>query len=400
MSEATQTSWINDKLFLGLTPRAYLRGLVTPFNAVVGLILAVGLPTLGYRLWNGIGATSNLSQVNPWGLWTGLKTALVALAGGGYTLACAVYIFGLKKYHAVARTAVLTGLIGYTFFVLVLLLDLGRPWKLPVPLVYSYGVTSVLFEVAWCVAFYATVLFLEFSPAVFEWLGWKKARAWVMRIMMGLIVLGVVLSTMHQSSLGSLFLMAPTKIHPLWYSSFIPIYFFISSMAAGLSMVIVTLSIARRAFRDRLDPSVDVDELTLGMSKAASLVLFSYFFARLLGVADGHAWHHLLTGWGAWYLVEMLGFVLLPCFLFAHAARTGSARLARVTAWITVVGMALNRFNISFITWRVDAPDRYTPAWAEVVISVTMVTLAIVIFRWIVNRMPVLRDHPEYSDGH
>ncbi|MBI5548327.1 MAG: Ni/Fe-hydrogenase cytochrome b subunit [Deltaproteobacteria bacterium] len=380
-------------------PRAYLRGLLTPFNAVAGVILAVGIPVTIYRFVYGIGAVSNLSQTNPWGIWIGLDVASgVALAAGGYTLASAVFIFGLQKYRPVVRPAILTGFLGYIFVVIGLLADLGRPWNLPVPMVYSFGLTSVMFEVAWCVALYCTVLALELSPALFEWLGMKKARAWAVRIALALTVFGVVLSTLHQSSLGSLFLMARGKLHPLWYSPFIPIFFFVSSIAAGLSMVIVESGLSHRLFSARQTGGehVDLDGITLGLGKAASVVLFAYFFAKLLGVADGQGWPLLSTPYGHWFLVELLGFVLVPCFLYAFGVRNRNVKLVRVAAAWTVLGVVLNRFNVSFIGYRWDQPDRYVPHWMEVAISLTIITVGILAFRWIVNRMPVLREHPDF----
>ena len=392
-------AWLADKLFMGLGMKAYLKTLLTPFNVIAALILIVGLPTIVYRFAAGIGAVSNLSQTNPWGIWIGLDVASgVALAAGGYTLASAVYIFNLKKYKPVARPAILTGFLGYVFVVIGLVADLGRPWNLWVPVVGSFGLTSVMFEVAWCVIMYATVLALEFSPAVFEWLGMKKARAWAMRVALGLTVFGVVLSTMHQSSLGSLFLLMKGKLHPLWYSPFIPIFFFVSSIAAGLSMVIVESGISHKAFRTQLvgEPRHDMDAITLGLGKAASVVLFAYFFGKLLGVAESSSWALLSTPFGGWFLVELVGFVLVPCFAYAFAVRNRNVKLVRLTAAWTVLGIVLNRFNVSFLAFRWDQPDRYVPHWMEVVISLTIVTIGVLVFRWIVNRMPILREHPDY----
>lgn len=403
MTSATlsRRAWLAEKLFMGKSLKDYARGLATPFNAVAGLILAVGLPLIVYRFWAGIGAVSNLSQTNPWGIWIGLDVASgVALAAGGYTLACAVYIFGLERYRPVVRPAILTGFLGYLFVVIGLLVDLGKPWNLPVPMVYSFGLTSVMFEVAWCVALYATVLALEFSPAVFEWLGMKRARAWAVRMALALTVFGVVLSTLHQSSLGSLFLMAKGKLHPLWYSPFIPIFFFVSSIAAGVSMVIVESTLSHRAFHSQVaGQRVDVDGLTLGLGKAGAVVLFAYFFARLLGVADAQGFALLGTPWGAWFLVELLGFVLLPCALFTFGVRGRRVGLVRFAAALTVLGVVLYRFNVAFVAFRWDQPDRYVPHWMEIFISLTLITVGVLVFRWIVNRMPVLRPHPEFQDS-
>jgi len=402
-SSAGTFSWPRENLLMGMTLREYLRSLVTPFNAVAGLILLAGLPVIVYRFAYGLGAVTNLSQVTPWGLWIGFDVlAGVALAAGGYVLASTVYLFGLKQYYPVLRPAILTGFLGYFLVVVGLLLDLGRPWRLPYPVVYSYGVTSVLFEVAWCVLLYFTVLSLEFSPTVFEWLRWKKARRRAAGITIGVVVLGVVLSTLHQSSLGALFLTAPTKLHPLWYSPFIPLYFFVSSIIAGLAMVIVETAVSHRIFHDQLSGGkhVDIDAITLGLGKAASVVLFSYFFIKLLGLADGGHWNLLNTPYGRWFLVELLGFVLFPCLVFAHAVRERDATLVRATAAVTVIGVVINRLNVSVIAFNWNVANPYIPSWMEVLTSVTIVTIGLITFRWIVNRMPVLREHPDYQGMH
>jgi Ni/Fe-hydrogenase subunit HybB-like protein len=259
-----------------------------------------------------------------------------------------------------------------------------------------------MFEVAWCVLLYLTVLFLEFSPAMLEWLGWKKARQWAGRVTIGLVVSGIVLSMLHQSSLGALFLMAPTKIHPLWYSPFIPLYFFVSSIIAGLGMVIVETSLSHKIFQDQVKEQThaDIDAITLGLGRAASVVLFSYFFMKLLGIADGGHWSLLGTPYGYWYLVELLGFILLPCFLFAHGAREKNVTLVRAAAALTVIGVVVNRLNIAVIAFNWNLPERYVPSWMEITITITIVTLGVLTFQWIVNRMPVLREHPEYRGSH
>jgi Ni/Fe-hydrogenase subunit HybB-like protein len=397
------SSWAREKLLLGQSPGQYARGLVTPFNVVTALIMLAGLPVIVYRFTHGLGAATNLSQAAPWGLWVAFDVLCgVALAAGGYTLASTVYVFGLEKYHPVVRPAILTGFLGYFFVVIGLMVDLGRPWRLPFPVFYSHGVTSVMFEVAWCVFLYLTVLSLEFAPAAFEWLGWKNARSRAMRLTIGLTVFGVVLSTLHQSSLGALFLLAPTKMHPLWYSSFIPLYFFVSSVAAGLGMVIVESALSHRVFRHQLDPGrhVDVEGITLGLAKGASVVLFTYFFLKLIGLADGGHWALLATPLGGWFLVELLGFVLLPCFLFAHAVRHASVAMARTAAVITVVGIVVNRLNVALVALNWTAAQPYVPSWMEILTTVTIVTLGVLTFRWIVNRMPVLREHPDYHGAH
>jgi Ni/Fe-hydrogenase subunit HybB-like protein len=400
-TRAVAGSWAREKLLCGLGVREYLGTLVTPGNAVAALILAVGLPVIVYRFVYGLGAVTNLSQTNPWGIWIAVDVLSgVALAAGGYTIASAVYLFGLRQYHPVLRAAVLTGFLGYVFVVVGLLVDLGKPWRLPYPMFYSHGVTSVMFEVAWCVMLYLTVLFLEFCPTLLEWLGWTTARRWATRITVALVAFGVVLSTLHQSALGSLFLVAPTKVHPLWYSPFIPIYFFVSSIVAGLAMVIVESTLSHRVFREQIEPGEDLGAITLGLGKAAALVLFSYFFLKLIGLADSGRWDLLGTPYGRWFQVEMLGFILIPCLLFAHGVRRRSLAVVRVAAVVAVIGVVLNRVNISVIAFNWNVPDRYVPSWMEIMTTITVITLGVLTFRWIVNRMPVLHEHPDYRTEH
>ena len=221
-----------------------------------------------------------------------------------------------------------------------LLADLGRPWNIVMAL-FNYGTASALFEVAWCVMCYTTVLLLEFTVPAFEWLGWKKLHAVMRKALIGLTVLSVMFSTMHQSALGSLFLLAPTKLHPLWYTPFIFVFFFISAIIAGISMVIVESMLSHRVFHSQVaGQHVDVDKLTLGLGKAGALVMFAYFFLKLQGVIDGHAWGYLATGYGAWFLVETVGFVLVPAFLYAYGSRNANVKLVRVAG---VIGRARDR---------------------------------------------------------
>ena len=326
----------------------------TPFNIVAGIILAVGGVLTILRFTGGLATVTNLSDYNPWGIWIGFDLLVgVALAAGGYVTSAAVYIFGMKKYHAAVRPAILTGFLGYALVVLALHYDVGRPWRLPYPFIIQQGTTSLLFEVGACVALYLTVLFIEFTPAPLEWLGFKRARNIVVKLTMLLTIFGVVLSTLHQSSLGALFLIAPSKLHPLWYSSYIPIYFFVSSIIAGLSMVIFEGMLSYRFFKGNMDEEhmAEKDTLALGFGKAASLVLAGYFIIKVIGIAADNNWHYLATGYGAWFLVELLGFVALPCFLYAVGVRDRNVKLIRWTAAMTVLGIVLNRLNVSIIAF-------------------------------------------------
>jgi Ni/Fe-hydrogenase subunit HybB-like protein len=403
MANATavaQHSFVREKILLGMSWKEYLRSLLTPTNAVATFILIIGVPLLVYRFAAGLGATTNLSQTAPWGIWIGfdMMTGIV-LAAGGFTIGSAVQLFGLKDYHGIERPAILTAFLGYVMAVIGLLADLGRPWNIVMAL-FNFGTASVLFEVAWCVMCYTTVLLLEFTVPLFEWLGWKRIHSVMKKALIALTVLSVIFSTMHQSALGSLFLLAPTKLHPLWYTPYIFVFFFVSAIIAGLNMVIFESALSHRIFQTRVDHHVDVDKLTIGLGKAAAVVMFAYFFLKLQSLVDGHSWGYLATGYGAWWLVEVVGFVLLPSLVFAYGARNRKVKLIRAASVIGVLGVVLNRLNISVIAFNWNRVDRYVPSWMEIWVSLTLVTIGVLAYRWIVNRMPILRGDPAFPAEH
>ncbi len=379
------------------------KSFLTPFNLVAGIIVILGLIVTVLRFTGGLGAVTNLSDYNPWGIWIGFDLLVgVALAAGGFVTSAAVYLFGMKKYHSAVRPAILTGFLGYTLVVIALNYDVGRPWRLPYPVIVQQGTTSLLYEVAACVALYLAVLFIEFSPAAMEWLGLKRARRIVVKLTILLTIFGVILSTLHQSSLGALFLIAPAKLHPLWYSPYLPVYFFVSSIIAGLSMVIFESTLSHHYFADKMDEAhlTGKDAVALGFGKAASLALAGYFITKVIGISEGNNWHLLGTHYGLWFLVELLGFVALPCFLYAVGVRDKNLKLIKWTAAWTVLGIIVNRLNISLVAfnWHLPSSERYYPHWMEIVISVFLVTVGIIVFRFIVTRMPILYSHPDYEE--
>ena len=385
-------------------PAAVKTGWLTPFNIITGIILVGGAIILGLRFTQGLAATTNLSNTYPWGLWIGFDVMSgVALAAGGFITSSAVYLFGMKEYKPVVRAALLTGFLGYFLVVLGLLADLGRPWRLPYPFIRSAGPTSPLFEVSLCVALYLTVLLIESTPAAFEWLGLKKFRKIVGSMTIALTIFGLILSTMHQSTLGAMFMVAPTRLHPLWYSGHIPVHFFVSAVAAGLSMVIVEGMISHRAFHHQVEITDEhFQGINFGLAKAASVALSIYFSIKVIALAIEDEWSLLGTGWGAYWLFEVLGFVLLPCVLFAVGYRERRLPVVRVAAVITVIGIMLNRFNITFIAfnWNNPTAETYIPNWMEIWVTVAFITFAVVVFRWIANRMPIMYEHPDWKGVH
>ncbi len=398
-------NFMRDKIFLGMTPRDYFKSLVTPGHMIAWAILAVGLPVTFQRFTGGLAAVTNLTDTNPWGIWIGIDVLCgVALAAGGFTMATIVHIFGMKEYKPLVRPAVLTGFLGYILVVVGLAFDLGRPWRLPYPMFVSLGTSSVMFEVGWCVALYLGCQFVEFLPPLFEWLGAKRLRAWAVRLALGATVMAVVLSTLHQSSLGALLLIAPGKLHPLWYSMYLPVFFIISAVSGGIGMVIVEASLAHRYFKMQTAHMShrDLDKLILGLAKGGALVLFMYFWLKIIGIAHEHQWSLLFaSGYGLWFLVEIFGFILAPAFLFMYAVRNLNATIARVAGVWTVCGLVLNRLNVSTVALNYNAAERYFPHWKEIAVTITIFTVGVLIYEFVVNRMPILLQHPDYAgDEH
>jgi Ni/Fe-hydrogenase subunit HybB-like protein len=224
------------------------------FWRVVGLIiLAFGAVATFIRFTQGLGASTNLSDEFPWGIWIGFDILCgVMLAAGGFTLMATVHIFHSEKYHPIGRPALLTAFLGYLLVVGALMFDLGRPWMIWGPMV-MWNPHSVMFEVGWCVALYTTVLSLEFAPIIFEKLRMPKVLRLLRMISTPLVILGIILSTLHQSSLGSLYLIMAGKLHPLWYTPLLPVMFFISALAVGLAMTIFESNMSARHFNHALD---------------------------------------------------------------------------------------------------------------------------------------------------
>ncbi len=373
---------------------------LTPFNLISIPVILLGAVLIVIRFTKGIGSITNLSQDTPWGLWIGFDVVTgVAFAGGAYVITFMVYILNLNKYHSIVRVTVLNGFLAYVFYAGALLLDLGRPWHVINPVIgNSFGTSSVLFLVAWHFLLYMLAELIEFSPAIAEWLGARRARKILSGMTLAAVIFGITLSTLHQSGLGALFLMAKGKIHPLWYSEFIPIMFFVSSTFAGLSMVIFEGSISHKVFSGQISRKNHVAQngIIHGLSKICAGAMFAYFFLQLLVFIHEQHWALLNTGMGYWYLLEMLGFVLLPMVLFIISYRTFNITLAKVAAVMTMLGVILNRLNVSVIGFKWEMAIRYIPSWMEFIVTLAVIFLEIWIFRWVITRMPVLRDSPSW----
>lgn len=375
---------------------------LTPFNIISVPIILLGIVLIIIRFWKGIGAITNLSQEVPWGLWIGFDVVTgVAFAGGAYVITFMVYILNMNKYHSIVRVTVLNGFLAYLFYAGALLLDLGRPWNVINPIIgNNFGVSSVLFLVAWHFLLYMIAQLIEFSPAIAEWLGARRAHKILSGMTLAAVIFGITLSTLHQSGLGALFLMAKDKIHPLWYSEFIPVMFFVSSIFAGLSMVIFEGSISHKVFSDQISKKNHKAQngIVHGLSKICTGTLFAYFFLQLLVFIHGKHWDLINTPMGYWFLLEMIGFVLLPMIIYFYSYRTNNIFMIRLAAILTMLGVILNRLNVTIIGFRWDMAVHYVPSWMEIVVTLTVLFTEIWIFRWVITRLPVLRDSPSWAN--
>jgi len=398
-------SWVREKIFLGMTPRDYIISLFTVPNLIAGGIIALAVAVMIWRLFFGLGASTNLSDNYPWGLWIGFDILVgIALAAPGLTLGTAVHLFGMKQYHHFVRPAILSSLLGYIFAVFALMFDLGRYYRIPYLLGGSWGFTSILFLIGWHFFLYINICLIEWSPALFEWLNLRKLREFFNKLAIWATIFGVVIAGGHQSALGGLYLLVPNKLHPLWYSSLLPVFFLLSAIFAGIAMVIVESTITHRIFKSQIEnfSHAEFDKLTIGLGKGAASALFIYFILKIFAIADADTWAYLDTPYGYWFLVELLGFVLLPVFFFTSAARNDNAKLARFAGLITVLGVILNRLNVSIVAYNWDMPAalKYYPKWSEFSLSIGVVAMLVLAYRWIVNRMAIMREHPDYESSH
>jgi Ni/Fe-hydrogenase subunit HybB-like protein len=373
----------------------------TLFNIISLPIILVGLVLIVVRFTHGLGAVSNVTQDVPWGLWKGFNVVTgVAFAGGAYVLTFIVYILKVDKFHSIVRVTVLNGFLAYLFYTGALVLDLGKPWNIFNPIIgNNYGANSVLFLVSWHFLLYILAQLMEFSPAIAEWLGSKRAHKILSGLTVGAVIFGITLSVLHQAGLGALFLMAREKIHPLWYSEFIPLLFLVSSVFAGLSMVIFEGSISQRVFFNQINEKTRKARRSMlgSLSRICAFSMFIYFFLNILVFIHGHRWTYLNTPMGYWFLLEMIGFVLVPMIMFIGGYRISNILLMRIAAIIALLGIILNRLNVSIIAFRWDAAVRYVPSWMEIVISITIILVQIWIFRWVINRMPVFKESPSWA---
>ena len=357
-----------------------------------GTIVLAGLSIFGFALmivrWvTGLGATTAMIDGRGWGIWIGFDVLCgIALAAGAFSVAAAVYIFQLKEFYPILRPTVLTGFIGYGLAALSISIDLGFPHRIWHLLVY-WNVHSPLFEVGWCVMTYLTVLGLEISPIVFEKFNLKAPMKLIRSITIPLVILGVVLSTMHQSSLGTLFLPMLARVNPLWYSAIMPILFFISAIAAGLSMVIIEATMSSAGLNHRLEVGL------LGkLAKVIPYVLGLYLTLRVVDMLVAGDLRYMFAGdlYSLLFWAEIILGVIIPIILFSLPATRKNRYRMFWTAILVVFGLIFNRINISLIGFD-GAP--YWPTWQELFISIGMVSIGALVFVLASRYLAVFSSH-------
>jgi Ni/Fe-hydrogenase subunit HybB-like protein len=394
---------IKEKLLLGLSLSEYLaQAIRNPLNWIFAIIFTFGGYVTITRFLFGLGYVTHSSYDYPWGLFLGWGLfTMVPLSASGFMLGTTVEVFGRHDFKPIERLALLNGLLGYLFAVIFLQVDLGQPWRLIYPMFVSLGPAAVLFLVAWHVATYLSVQVAELIPSFAEWAGMPKLKAFIKSIILGLTIAGIILSTLHQGALGALFTYAPGKVHPLWYSApFQWFHFFTSSIFAGLSMLIVVSTICKKTMAWRADNNFlnNLDRLTIGLAKGATLALITYLVIKIIAIAHDGDWGYLASGWGQWFMLEMAVGVILPMVLFTVSIRNNLAGLARIAALLAVLGIALNRLNTALITfnWKLY---QEIPHWREVVICITVYALYIVTYRFILYRLPILYSWKKDEDA-
>jgi len=367
-------------------PRVSGRGALAIF--LLALLWAAGIGMTIARFFFGLGYVTNMSDDFPWGIWIGFDVISgVALAAGGFIIAGTVYVFNVERFHPIVRPAVLTALLGYLLVIIGLLFDLGRWYNVWHP-IFMWNLHSPLLEVAWCVMLYTTVLALEFSPIIFEKFNLQWPLKVIRAITIPLVILGMCLSTLHQSSLGSLFLIFPEKINPLWYSPLLPVFFFISAVAVGLGMVMVESNLSARAFHRELE-----DHLMRDLSLAAAITLFIYFALKVYDlIVRGATAYLTVPGFHSMmYWIEMGLGVIAPLLILATRRGRASPRAVFASAVLIVGGVVLNRLNTALLGWWAYAGTGpiYVPSLGELTITFTLVSAGVVAFGLAAKFLPV-----------
>ena len=367
----------------------------TFWKIVSVIIVTAGLYSTYFRFTRGLGAATNLFDTAPWGLWIGFDFLGVGLAAAGFTIAAAVHIFHMHKFEPVVKPAILTAFIGYSLVATLLVVDLGRPENFWHPLV-MWNIHSVMFEITWCLICYTTVLILEFAPVILQEFNFKAPVKILKKISIPVVIAGVLFSTLHQSSFGSLYLIVPGRLYPLWYSPLLPVHFYISCIGAGLSMVIFESYLIARAFNKGLKMNI-----LSGAAFAVLIDLLTGFLLKAFDFISAGKLYLLMVPAKETYLfyLEILIGTFIPVFLLTQKRVREDRKRLYISTIFVISGFILNRFNVSITGLERSAGYAYFPSFDELSITLMLVVLAMFAFRLVVKIFPVFEEthYPEHA---
>ncbi|HQF43789.1 MAG TPA: Ni/Fe-hydrogenase cytochrome b subunit [Ignavibacteriaceae bacterium] len=365
------------------------------------IIVIVGLFSTYFRFTQGLGATTNLQDTVPWGLWIGFDFIGVGLAAAGFTIAATVHIFNMHKYEPLVRPAILTAFLGYSIVVCLLIVDLGRPEHFYHPL-YMWNIHSVMFEITWCLICYSTVLLIEFAPVILEKFNLKAPIKILRMISIPVVIVGVLFSTLHQSSFGSLYLIVPGKLHPLWYSSLLPVHFYISCIAAGLSMIIFESYLVARGLTKEdgfQNTGLKMDILS-GAAFAVLIALIASLLLKIYDFIDDGKLYLLTVPSMETYLfyLEILLGTIAPIYLLSQKKFREDKKWLYIISICVISGLILNRINVSITGLVASSGVNYFPSFDEISITLMIIVLAIFAFRLVAKNFAVfVTEEHEHS---
>ena len=388
------------------TPEAKKERRLPVGTMILALLVVIFLGVAVNRFANGLGAVSNMSDGRAWGLWIPFDLFCgVPLAAGGFTMAAIVYIFNNKKYLPLARPAILTAFIGYLLVVFALLVDLGQPWHI-FRMIWNPNIHSPLYEVGWCVMLYNVVLALEFAPAIFEKLRelhlpaptWKIPLRTLHMIEIPLIIAGIVISTGHQNSLGSMLLLMGNDLNQLWYTPILPLLFFLHAVCVGPAMVIIEATVSSKVFGHKLDIGI-----FSGLGKILCIPLVVYLLFKVGDVVVAGEVGTLFSGFpaNAWWWAEMIIGVVLPLIMFLLPVVQKSRGWLFVSALLVVLGLILNRFNVTLMNLEMrPGYGTYFPTWMEIAVSVGLFSGGMIVIMLANKFLPVMKHDEGHGESH